>query len=159
MATKPIRGVHVFWGIFSFFALVIAADTFFVVRAVGTFPGEQVKNSYVLGLDYNHQLERREAQLKRGWTAEAGLLGGVDPTLLVRLRSASGPVTGLSVEVDMIMPGRGAQSVVLGERAPGEYSGAVAMNGAHRVEIEITAREPGGTTPVFEASKILKVAS
>ena len=159
MATKPIRGIHVFWWIFSFFAIVIAADAFFVIRAVGTFPGEQVKNSYVLGLDYNQQLERREAQLKRGWTAEAGLVGSVDPTLLVRLGSASGPVTGLNVEVDMIMPGRGAQSVVLGEGAPGEYSGAVAMNGAHRVEIEIIASEPGGTTPVFEASKILKVAS
>ena len=133
MLTKPIRGIHVFWGIFSFFAIVIAADTFFVMRAVGTFPGEQVKSSYVLGLDYNHQLERREAQLQRGWTAEAGLVGGTDPTLLVRLRSASGPVTGLNVEVDMIMPVRGAQTLVLGESAPGEYSGAVAMNGAQRV--------------------------
>jgi len=61
----------------------------------------------VLGLDFNHQLEEREAQLQRGWTAEAGLVGGPDPTLLVRLRSASGPVTGLNVEVDMIMPGSG----------------------------------------------------
>ncbi len=159
MATKPVRGIHVFWGVATFFALVIAVDAFFIVQAVGTFPGEQVKNSYVIGLDYNHQLERREAQLKRGWTAEAGLVGGMDQTLLVRLRSASGPVTGLKVEVDMILPGRGAETLTLAERAPGEYAGAVAMNGAHRAELEISATEPDAKTPVFEATKVLQVGS
>ena len=159
MAAKPIRGIHVFWWIASFFALVIAADTYFVVRAVGTFPGEQVKNSYVLGLVYNHQLARREAQLKLGWTAEAGLVGGEDPMLLVRLNSDAGPLTGLTVDVDMILPGRGAQTLLLIEHAPGEYSGAVVLNGARRAELEISARKPGATTPVFEATKVLEVVS
>jgi len=159
MATKPIRGIHVFWWIGSLFALVIAVNTFFVVRAVGTFPGEQVKNSYVLGLDYNRQLARREAQLKLGWTAEAGLVDGDDPMLLVRLGSDAGPVTGLTVKVDMILPGRGAQTLLLTEHAPGDYAGAVALNGAHRAELEISASAPGSTTPVFEATKVLDVAS
>lgn len=159
MATKPLRGIHVFWCVATFFAVVIAVDAFFIARAVGTFPGEQVKNSYVLGLDYNHELERREAQLQRGWTAEAGLVGGMVPTLLVRLKSAAGPVTGLKVEVDMILPGKGATTLTLAERAPGEYAGAVVMDGAHRAELEISATEPDGTTPVFEATKVLQVKS
>ncbi len=159
MATKPIRGIHVFWWIASFFAVVIAADTFFIVRAVGTFPGEQVKNSYVLGLDYNHELERRQAQLKRGWTAEAGFVGGGEPILLVRLGSGSGPVTGLKVQVEMILPGRGAQTLTLAERAPGEYASGVVLHGASRAELEISAAESDGTSPVFEASKVLQVKS
>jgi nitrogen fixation protein FixH len=159
MATKPIRGIHVFWWIATFFAVVIAADAFFIFRAVGTFPGEQVKNSYVLGLDYNHQLERREAQTKLGWTAEAGLVGDRDPILMVRLKSLSGPVTGLKVDVDMILPGRGAKTLALAERAPGEYVVAIAMDGARRAELEISATEPNGDTPLFEATKILQVAS
>jgi hypothetical protein len=68
-------------------------------------------------------------------------------------------LTGLTVDVEMILPGRGAQTLLLTEHAPGEYSGAVVLNGARRAELEISARKPGATTPVFEATKVLEVVS
>ena len=147
MAAKPIRGIHVFWWIASFFALVIAADTYFVVRAVGTFPGEQVKNSYVLGLDYNHQLARREAQLKLGWTAEAGLVGGEDPMLLVRCNSDAGPLTGLTGHVDLILPGRGAHILLSLEPVPRTFSGIVVLNVYPRARLDNTANKAGRNEP------------
>jgi hypothetical protein len=33
------------------------------------------------------------------------------------------------------------------------------LNGARRAELEISARKPGATTPVFEATKVLEVVS
>lgn len=156
MATKALRGIHVFWMIFAFFAVTVSVDIFFVIRAVNTFPGEQVKNSYVLGLDFNREIERRDAQRKLGWTAQAGL---VDQSLLVRFGSASGPVTGLQVEAEVLMPGRGARTVELAERAPGEYAAPVDLDGAHRLEIGITAKRSGEDAVVFEASKAIEVKS
>jgi hypothetical protein len=76
MATKPLRGIDVFWWLAAFFIVTFAVDGYFIVRAVNTFPGEQVKNSYVLGLDFNQQVARRAAQAELGWTDEAGLIGG-----------------------------------------------------------------------------------
>ena len=71
MATKPLRGIDVFLWLAAFFVVTFAVDGYFIVRAVNTFPGEQVKNSYVLGLDFNQQVARRAAQAELGWTAEA----------------------------------------------------------------------------------------
>lgn len=156
MATKTLRGVHVFWMIFAFFAVTVSVDVFFIVRAVNTFPGEQVKNSYVLGLDFNREIERRDAQRKRGWTAQAGL---VDRSLIVRLNSAAGPLTGLDVEAEVLMPGRGTTTLALVEHAPGEYLAPVDIGDAHRLEIGIAAKQAGNDAIVFEASKTIEVRS
>ncbi len=156
MATGTLRGIHVFWLIVAFFAITISVDVFFIIRAVNTFPGEQVKNSYVLGLDFNREIERREAQRKLGWTAQAGL---VEQALLVRLSSVSGPVTGLRVEAQVLMPGRGERTLELAERAPGEYAAPLDLAGSHRLELEIVAKRSGEDAIVFEASKTIEVGS
>jgi len=158
MATKPLRGIHVFWWLAAFFVVTFAVNGYFIVRAVNTFPGEQVKNSYVLGLDFNRQVARRAAQAELGWTAEAGLVGGLDATLLVRLASSSGAVSGLSVEVKAVLPGRGVMMLNLIERAPGEYVVRFPTDGARRVDIEITATRAGESVQVFEAFKSLEIA-
>lgn len=156
VASKELRGIHVFFWIVAFFAVTIAVDVFFVVRAVNTFPGEQVKNSYVLGLDYNRQLERRAEQEKLGWVAEAGM---INESLVVRVRAGSGPVTGLKVDVGVILPGRGADMLKLKERAPGEYAAAIDLQGARRVELEIKATRADAIAPVFEATKVLEIGT
>jgi nitrogen fixation protein FixH len=159
MATKPLRGIDVFWWLAAFFVVTFAVDGYFIVRAVNTFPGEQVKNSYVLGLDFNQQVARRAAQAELGWTAEAGLIGGPDATLLVRIDSASGAVSGLSVEVEAVLPGRGASTLNLVERAPGEYAVPFPTEGVRRADIQINATRVGESEAVFEALKTLEIAS
>ena len=83
-ASKGLRGVHVLWMVIGFFALIIGTDTYFIISAVNTFPGEQVRNSYVLGLDYNREIEERSKQADLGWTVEAGVVRDGRAALVVR---------------------------------------------------------------------------
>jgi nitrogen fixation protein FixH len=146
--------------ILAFFALVIAVDTFFIVRAVATFPGEQVKNSYMLGLDYNREIERREHQRDLGWRAEAGITEDDGQVLLVRLRSATDqPVSGLAVSARLFSAAadRIDEMIALEERGPGDYAAALSLPAQARIEIGIAAARPGEDGSVFEAFKTVVV--
>ena len=158
MAAKPLRGIHVFWMIVAFFLLVIAVDTYFIVRAVATFPGEQVKNSYVLGLDYNRELESRARQSELGWTAQAGIRAEEGPALVVKLSDeAKAPIGGLDVSAayHVIGADREEQSLDLVELRPGEYQAPFQVSAHSRVELSITARRPGDGETIFHAGKTL----
>ncbi len=160
-ASHGIRGIHVFWMVFAFFALIVVADTLFIVNAVGSFPGEQVRNSYVLGLDYNRKVERRGAQARLGWRAEAGFQEDGRQMLVVRLRSAQdAAIEGLDVHADLHAAGLGgeAQRLELFERTPGEYAAPVDIVGPARVDLEIVVRRRGEGAAVFEASKSLVIS-
>lgn len=155
MKTSGITGKHVLFGIIGFFAVVIAVDATFITLAVRSHPGEQVKNSYVLGLDYNREVKRREDQAALGWTAQAGVTEG--RVFVVRLNEATGePVTGLEVSVQMHVAGQRADGQVLqlAERAPGEYAAQVGAMGSAKIEAEISAKYADGPD-VFEAQKTL----
>lgn len=148
--TGTLRGIHVFWCILAFFATVTAVDILFIVRAVGTFPGEEVKNSYVLGLDYNREVERRAEQARLGWTAEAGVEPG--PVVVVRMPP------GLAVAVRYHVFGSKAEPepLNLAERAPGEYAASLPVAAPARVELAIEAGQPNKPA-VFEATKTLVI--
>lgn len=161
MKAKPLRGIHVFWMVFTFFAVVTAVDAYFIVGAVTTFPGEQVKNSYVLGLDYNREVERHEQQAKLGWTAEAGLQR--DPALSVVLRVKdfdNAPVSGLKVAGvwHVIGQGNDQRDLMLQEVAPGRYVAAIDGPGKARIEIRFAAQRADTAPVIFEASKTLVVS-
>jgi nitrogen fixation protein FixH len=157
MTAKPLRGVHVFWMIVVFFLLVIGVDTFFIFRAVATFPGEQVQNSYVLGLDYNRELESRRRQAELGWTAEAGIRAEDGSVLVVRLADeAQAPVGGLDVSAAYHVMGSGSeQAVQLAELRPGEYRAPLQISPNSRIELNITARRHGDRDAIFKAGKTL----
>jgi nitrogen fixation protein FixH len=141
-----------------FFAVMIAVEAFFVVRAVQTFPGEDAKNSYVLGLDYNDTLVRREEQRRLGWTAEAGIEDG--SLLVVRMKdSASAPLRGLDVQSTVRRIGKadGVEMVELAERSAGEYVGALQLTGPGRLSFAIEARRAGEVPAAFSASKTLVI--
>lgn len=157
MAARAIRGVHVLWMICGFFAVIIALDSLFVFWALRSFPGEQVKNSYVVGLDYNSEVAQRRAQEKLGWTAEAGLVSDAGQQLVVRMRSAGGEaVTGLRISTSLHVPGeRQSDSIDLVELAPGEYVAPVDLEGRVRIEAAISAKRAGDAAVVFKAAKTL----
>ena len=58
------------------FGVVLAVNIFFVVKAVATFPGEDVQRPYLQGLDFNHELARRAEQARLGW--QATIAGALD---------------------------------------------------------------------------------
>jgi len=159
-AQGQLRGIHVFWIISAFFAVTIAVNAFFIVRAVGTFPGEEVEKSYLAGLHYNDELTRKEEQRRLGWSAQAGFTGQESRTLLVRIESRDGlPVSGLNVVANVHMSGAGSvlHRFELTEAGAGEYAVDASSVGVGRAVIEIVATRPGDEAPVFEAAK--KVAT
>ncbi len=161
MPARPLRGIHVLAMLVVFFALIISVDAYFIVRAVATFPGEQVKNSYVLGLDYNREVERRDRQRKLGWRAEAGIVQIGGQHVLVHLTSAAAePVRGLAVSVRVFSAAVGGvdETIALEERKPGSYVAPISLPSRAHVEMRISALRSGDAEPAFEAVKTLVVS-
>ena len=68
-----VRGWHVLTALLAFFGAIIAVNIAFAVIAVRSFPGEDVRRSYVQGLQYNDTLAERRVQQALGWQASADL--------------------------------------------------------------------------------------
>jgi nitrogen fixation protein FixH len=156
---KPpgIRGVHVAMMMVAFFAVIIALDALFITFAIQSHPGEKVKNSYVLGLEYNKELAKQAEQRTLGWTLDAGLVDD-DATFLVRLRDAAGaPLGGMEVAVRMHVAGvrKDLEPVWLAERAPGEYAMAATMPGPAKIDAVIAVSRDREEPAIFEATKTL----
>lgn len=86
-----LRGWHVLALMLGFFGTVIAVNATFVTLALSSFPGEDVRRSYLQGLNYNQTLAERRVQAARGWQASAALReadGGA--VVEVVLRDANG---------------------------------------------------------------------
>ncbi len=61
-----ITGRHVLVGTVGAFGIIIAVNLVMAFKAVSTFPGLEVENSYVASQDFD---DRRAAQEALGWTA------------------------------------------------------------------------------------------
>lgn len=72
--TREITGKHVLIGTVAAFSVIIAVNFTLAWKAVGTFPGLEVKNSYVASQSFD---ARRQAQEALGWQADAVVEGGV----------------------------------------------------------------------------------
>ena len=73
MAERQITGRHVLIGFVGAFSVIIGVNLVLAWSAVRTFPGLEVKNSYVASQEFN---ERKAAQEGLGWTVEADHAGG-----------------------------------------------------------------------------------
>ncbi|MCF2905864.1 FixH family protein [Octadecabacter sp. CECT 8868] len=68
----PLTGRKVFFGMAGAFAIIISVNLFLAYSAVQTFPGLEVKNSYVASQNFDAD---RDAQLALGWTVSAEVIG------------------------------------------------------------------------------------
>lgn len=78
------------------FGIIIAVNLVMAYKAISTFPGLEVRSSYVAGQGFD---ARKQAQQALGWTAEASYADG---TLALKLTDSAGlpaPVSGLTVLV------------------------------------------------------------
>jgi len=98
-----VRGWHVLAAMLAFFGAVIAVNVAFAVIAVRSFPGEDVRRSYLQGLNYNATLAERRAQAALGWQAAAELRAeGNAASVVVELRNRDGaPIEGATVEGEL----------------------------------------------------------
>lgn len=105
-AKGELRGAHVLIGLLAFFAAIIAVNVAFAVVAVRTFPGEDVRRSYLQGLRYNDTLAERRAQAAFGWRASAVLDARADGAVLnVALAAPDGrALDGLTLRGDLQWP-------------------------------------------------------
>jgi nitrogen fixation protein FixH len=72
MAVREITGKHVLIGFVSAFGLIIVVNVVMAYNAIATFPGLEVKNSYVASQTFDAD---REAQLALGWDVSADIVG------------------------------------------------------------------------------------
>jgi len=94
--TAPLTGRKVLAITLTFFGIIIAVNMFMAFKAIGTFPGLEVKNSYVVSQSFDRE---RAAQEALGWTLDATYRDG---RLLLDFRDAEGrpaPVVTLSALV------------------------------------------------------------
>ena len=70
---RELTGAKVFAITASAFGVIIAVNVFMAYKAVSTFPGLEVENSYVASQVFDTE---RSAQKALGWTLEHGYAGG-----------------------------------------------------------------------------------
>lgn len=69
----PLTGRKVFAILAGFFGVIIGVNLFMAYMAVGTFPGMDVKNSYVASQSFDKD---REVQIALGWTVSVSYQDG-----------------------------------------------------------------------------------
>lgn len=74
MAERQFTGRHAAIVFVSAFAIIIGVNLVLAFSAVKTFPGLEVKNSYVASQEFD---ERKAAQTALGWTVKASHTGGL----------------------------------------------------------------------------------
>lgn len=108
VAKRPfeLRGRHVLLMLLAFFGAIIAVNVAFALIAVRSFPGEDVRRSYLQGLRYNDTLAERRTQAALGWHASAALSDSADGAMLnVGLATPDGrPLDGLTLRGELQWP-------------------------------------------------------
>ncbi len=96
---RPVTGKTVLGIALAGFGTVIAVNVLMAVLAVGSFPGLEVKNSYVASQTFDAEAK---AQVALGWTSAVALAEG---RLVVDLRGVDGlPVQPASLAVLVTRP-------------------------------------------------------
>lgn len=106
--TREITGKHVLIGTVSAFSVIIAVNVFMAYSAISTFPGLEVKNSYVASQSFNADKAAQEAL---GWTIDAT---DKDGKLYVTITDKDG----LPVQVKSITGTLGRATNVTQDQAP-----------------------------------------
>lgn len=140
-----------------FFGVMFAVNGVFLYHAITSFPGEDVKKSYVQGLNYNQTLAARAAQSELGWVAEAGLR---NDQLVFRLSDAGGaPVRGQLVIGELRRRATQDQDrqLVFSAASGGEYIAATSGLGAGQWQAQIRVYDTTSEALQFAVTKTILV--
>jgi nitrogen fixation protein FixH len=126
---RAMTGRHTLLWFLAFFGAMFVVNGIFLWTAITTFPGEDVKKSYLTGLDYNRELARRAYQAEAGWQAEAGLVqeGGVSQVEARFLTRDGAPLEVITAEAQLRHPADTAfdRTVTLTALGAGAYAGSI----------------------------------
>ena len=123
MSERRLTGRHVLAIAVSAFGIIIAVNLVMAWQAISTFPGLEVKNSYVASQTFDAE---RDAQEALGWTAEPEYKDGVFSLVMRDSAGLPAPVSELSVLIGRTTHVRDDQSPELVNRG-GIYSAPLAL--------------------------------
>ncbi|MEM8592114.1 MAG: FixH family protein [Pseudomonadota bacterium] len=83
---RELKGWHILLAFIAFYGVIITVNFTLAFNAVSTFPGLEVKNSYVASQLFD---EDREKQLALGWEIDLATEGD---ELTLRIDNSAGPV-------------------------------------------------------------------
>jgi nitrogen fixation protein FixH len=150
-----LRGHHVLLGMLAFFAAIIAVNVSFAVIAVRSFPGEDVRRSYLQGLNYNETIAERRAQAALGWRADAVLAGnGADAAVVVNLRTSTGaPLNEAALSGELRWPadGRRDHALTFTRQGDGRYVAEAGALSPGRWRLRARAADTNGGALDFES--------
>ena len=150
-----LRGAHVLFAMLMFFGGVIAVNVAFAILAVRSFPGEDVRRSYLQGLQYNEALAARRAQEAIGWRVQAALLHSGDAAALqVIVHDSKGaPLERVQVSGELRWPadGRLDRQLRFQDVGAGRYVATVATLHEGRWRLRARAEDEAGAARDFEA--------
>ena len=150
-----LRGAHVLTAFLGFFATVFLVDGLMIYQAISTFGGLETADAYRKGLAYNARIAKGEAQARLGWRDK---LSYVAPLQRVRIEltdpaGASVPGLVLTGEIGRPATDRFDRQLSFTQTGPGSYEADAAGLEPGWWLVEIAARKPGGTEPLYEGRK------
>ncbi|MEM9939657.1 MAG: FixH family protein [Pseudomonadota bacterium] len=154
---KKLKGWHVLLIMLAFFGVMFAVNGVFLYHAITSFPGEDVKKSYVQGLNYNQTLDQRMAQSALGWSAEAGLEG---ETFIFRLSDDEGEaLSNYAVfgELRRLATQDEDTALIFDAGLNGEYSASTAALSPGQWQARINVLDRDAETLLFQANKTIRV--
>lgn len=80
---RELTGKHVLAMLVVFFGIIITVSIVFTTLAVKSFRGEDIKQSYRQGIEYNETLAERAVQSDLGWRAAINVTGTIDDRRLI----------------------------------------------------------------------------
>lgn len=141
MSERQITGRQVFVVTAGAFAIIIGVNLTLAWNAVATFPGLEVRNSYVASQSFDAD---RAQQLALGWEVGAKVEGG---RLSLSIEDAEGrPVRGVEIAATL-----GRATHVAEDRSPvfafdgSDYVAEVGMLGEGNWNLRLVATAPDGT--------------
>ena len=152
-----LKGWHVLIIMICFFSVMFTANGIFLYHAITSFPGEDVKKSYVQGLDYNRTIEARRNQEELGWSASAGYIDG---QLIFQLKDKDGNyVYGHNVEAEIRrdVTVNDDRTLQLTRTASGDYFANIADLEAGQWSVRFVVRPQESDNIVFKAHKTITV--
>ncbi|SFL49934.1 FixH family protein [Shimia aestuarii] len=150
MSKREFTGRHALMVFVGAFGVIIAVNLALAWNAVATFPGLEVKNSYVASQQFD---EKRDAQESLGWQVAARATGGLlilsitdaygKPVEVAELDAVLGRATHVKDDVKPSFEFDGQFYVAPAELAPGNWN------------IRMTAKAKDGT--MFQQRVVLNV--
>lgn len=151
---RPITGRQVLFALVGFFAVVFGVNIYFIVTAIGSFPGEDVRRSWFQGIHYNDVLAERAAQDSLGWDASLGIGGeGAGTYAELRMTANEAPLGDLEIIAELRHPTDATldRELVFVADGLGVWRAPLSDVALGRWDIAFTARDLTGRT--FEGKR------